>query len=281
MKLGEMTWPEVAALDKSNLVAVCPIAAFEQHGPHLPFLTDTMETDEVVARLERRLPGDRRLPADAVAGVLLPPTCASPAASPRPRRPHVNPDRRNRRLPDRGRLRPRVLIVNGHGGNQPDMAVALQKVKERYPDSRVFAVSHWKAAEPLLDEIREAGPHGWGHAGEMETSLMLAIRPDLVKEELPARDGTHPESEYGRPGVAVPAHGRDDGTGDLRGPDLRLGGEGGAHVRGDRRLPRRHRRRPSERQALTPAATARGAECGACRACRATLNQRVAKGKVG
>ena len=58
MKLGEMTWPEVAALDKSNLVAVYPIAAFEQHGPHLPFLTDTMETDEVVARLERRLPGD-------------------------------------------------------------------------------------------------------------------------------------------------------------------------------------------------------------------------------
>jgi creatinine amidohydrolase len=31
----------------------------------------------------------------------------------------------------------------------------------------------------------------------METSLMLSIRPDLVKGELPARDGTHPESEYG------------------------------------------------------------------------------------
>ena len=50
MKLGEMSWPEVKMLDKSDLVAVYPIAAFEQHGPHLPFLTDTMETDEVIER---------------------------------------------------------------------------------------------------------------------------------------------------------------------------------------------------------------------------------------
>lgn len=194
MKLGEMTWPEVAALDKSNLVAVYPIAAFEQHGPHLPFLTDTMETDEVVARLERRLPGDVVcLPTQWLgysfhhmrfAGSI---TATSET--------HVNLIAETVGCLIQAGFG-RVLIVNGHGGNQPDMAVSLQKVKERYPDSRVFAVSHWKAAEPLLDEIREAGPHGWGHAGEMETSLMLAIRPDLVKGELPPRDGTHPESEY-------------------------------------------------------------------------------------
>ena len=58
MKLGEMSWPEVKMLDKSDLVAVYPIAAFEQHGPHLPFLTDTMETDEVIERLNRRIPDD-------------------------------------------------------------------------------------------------------------------------------------------------------------------------------------------------------------------------------
>ena len=58
MKLGEMTWPDVKALDKNKLIPIYPIASFEQHGPHLPFLTDTMETEEVIACLERRLPDD-------------------------------------------------------------------------------------------------------------------------------------------------------------------------------------------------------------------------------
>ena len=58
MKLGEMTWPDAKALDRSNIVPVYPIASFGQHGPHLPFLTDTLETEEIVKRLERRLPDD-------------------------------------------------------------------------------------------------------------------------------------------------------------------------------------------------------------------------------
>ena len=42
-------------MDKNKLIPINPIASFEQHAPHLPFLTDTMETEEVIARLERRL----------------------------------------------------------------------------------------------------------------------------------------------------------------------------------------------------------------------------------
>lgn len=77
------------------------------------------------------------------------------------------------------------------------MAVALQKLKEKYADSRVYGVAYWKVAHERLEKIREAGPHGWGHAGEMETSMMLVIRPDLVKEERGGLDGSHPESVYG------------------------------------------------------------------------------------
>lgn len=58
MKLGELTWPEVKALDKEKVVPVYPIASFEQHGPHLPLLTDTLETTDIVERLDRRLPDD-------------------------------------------------------------------------------------------------------------------------------------------------------------------------------------------------------------------------------
>jgi len=58
LKLSEMTWPEVQALDKNTVVPVYPIASFEQHAPHLPFLTDTMETDEIVNRLNTRIPDE-------------------------------------------------------------------------------------------------------------------------------------------------------------------------------------------------------------------------------
>ena len=195
MKLGEMTWPEVKALDKTHLVPVYPIASFEQHGPHLPFLTDTLETQDIVERLDQRLPEDVVcLPTQWLgysfhhtrfAGSL---TATSDT--------HINLITETVGcLIEAGFSK--VMIVNGHGGNQADMAVALQKLKEKYPDSRVFGVSYWKVAHERLEEIREAGPHGWGHAGEMETSMMLVIRPDLVKADRPGLDGSHPESEHG------------------------------------------------------------------------------------
>ncbi|MEE3263233.1 MAG: creatininase family protein, partial [Candidatus Latescibacterota bacterium] len=75
--------------------------------------------------------------------------------------------------------------------------VALQKIKETHDDTRVFGASHWRIAGQELDEIKEAGPLGSGHAGEMETSMMLVIRPDLVKADRPGLDGIHPESRHG------------------------------------------------------------------------------------
>lgn len=195
MKLGEMTWPEVKELDKTNLVPVYPIASFEQHGPHLPFLTDTFETQDVVDRLDRLLPDDVIcLPTQWLGYSFHHMRFAGSVTATSDT--HINLITETVGcLIEAGFSK--VMIVNGHGGNQADMAVALQKLKEKYPDSRVFGVSHWKVAQERLDEIREAGPHGWGHAGEMETSMMLVIRPDLVKVDRPGRDGSHPESNHG------------------------------------------------------------------------------------
>jgi creatinine amidohydrolase len=194
MKLGEMTWPDTKAMDKSTIVPVYPIASFEQHGPHLPFLTDTLETEEIVRRLDQRLPNDVLCLPTQWLGYSFHHTrlgCLTATSDT-----HIN-----LMVETVGCLIEagfsKVMIVNGHGGNEADMAVALQKLKEKYPDSRVFGVSYWKVAQQRLDEIREAGPYGWGHAGEMETSMMLVIRPDLVKAERRGLDGTHPESAHG------------------------------------------------------------------------------------
>ena len=128
MILGELNWLDFKALDKGKLVAVYAIASFEQHGHHLPFLTDTMETDEIVRRLDSRLPDDvvclptqwlgyshhhRRYPGSL--------TATSDT--------HINLVVETIGCLIESGL-PNVLVINGHGGNKANLRVALQKLKE-------------------------------------------------------------------------------------------------------------------------------------------------------
>ena len=55
MKLAELTWPDLEQVSR-DAVVIYPIAAFEQHGPHLPFITDTAEVAAIVDRLDAEIP---------------------------------------------------------------------------------------------------------------------------------------------------------------------------------------------------------------------------------
>src|SRR4051795_11070482 len=56
MLLKDLTWPEVKSLDFEKLIVLFPTGSFEQHGPHLPFTTDTDIVSAIATRLEQRLP---------------------------------------------------------------------------------------------------------------------------------------------------------------------------------------------------------------------------------
>ena len=56
MRFYEMTAPEIRQLDRRRVIVVAPIAACEQHGPHLPTFTDTILVTAVAEGVERRLP---------------------------------------------------------------------------------------------------------------------------------------------------------------------------------------------------------------------------------
>ena len=86
------------------------------------------------------------------------------------------------------------MILNGHGGNANLLKNLVQTLRYDHGVSVVFA-SYWDFALQELAAWRESEPGGIMHACEMETALMLASRPDLVKMEL-AEDHFLNRSKY-------------------------------------------------------------------------------------
>ena len=187
MKLAELTWPDLEQVSR-DLVVVYPIAALEQHGPHLPFITDTAEVAAIVDRLDAEIPDEILcLPVQWLGysphHMRFKGTITARSET------HISMivDTVSSMVSAEF---DKIAIINGHGGNVANMNVALQRLMEGCPDAKVYGTSWFEYDE--VGAIREAGPHGWGHAGEMETSVMMALHPELVKEDRLERDG-HPQ----------------------------------------------------------------------------------------
>ena len=74
----------------------------------------------------------------------------------------------------------RIYILNGHGGNIPSVSIAASKTKDRYPDVKIAHLPSWWVTLGRMIGDRFEVWNGLGHGGEGETSIMMAIRPDLV-----------------------------------------------------------------------------------------------------
>jgi creatinine amidohydrolase len=180
VQLADMTWPAVAAVSK-DLPAVLPIAAFEQHGRHLPVFTDSMLLNEVVRRAAEVL-RDRVVWAPLLwlgsshhhldfAGTL--------SAAPRTYL-DVLGDLIDNLVVHGFR---RVVLLNAHGGNivPAQQAVFEARQRTRAQQGLLFlAATYWllgskpSLADPTI--VQE----GMGHACEWETSMILHLAPRLV-----------------------------------------------------------------------------------------------------
>jgi creatinine amidohydrolase len=181
MRFAEMTWPELRKAPRDKSIIVAPIAACEQHSHHLPTITDTVLVTGVAEGVERRLPDQ----------VMLLPTLWLGASAHHLRfgaTLSAEVDTHSTILVDL--LTPliedgyqRLLILNGHGGNIDTMQVALRELQPLYPDRQLSAASYWDLAAKELAELAEGPRKVMGHACEFETSMMLALRPELVRKE--------------------------------------------------------------------------------------------------
>jgi creatinine amidohydrolase len=214
---ADATAPQlVAHLAATRGVAVLPVGALEQHGPHLPLSTDTLTAQAVADRL-----------ADALDAVLLPAigygatwNMSGYAGTVTLRPATVEAlalDIGGGAAQAGARL---LVIVNGDWGNRAPLARAEAALAQTLPTLVLNHPGLDEAAERIRDS-RPAAP-GLLHADEVETSLVLAIAPRLVQgtaeavyPDFPPDFGTvpmrmhgfSPSGVFGDPGPATAAKG--------------------------------------------------------------------------
>jgi creatinine amidohydrolase len=193
MFLAEMTWQQVAGLDRSTLV-LATFGAMEQHGQHLPLETDALIGSELARRLDRHCGGrllvlptqwlglsthHMSFPGTISASVETYLSLASEVIG---------------SIAAAGFKK--VLVLNSHGGNVSALDVVLTKCRIKYPETRVVLVTYWNAAATELQALRESAEGGMGHACELETSLLLAAKPQVVRKDKLQADGRWSTSKF-------------------------------------------------------------------------------------
>jgi creatinine amidohydrolase len=212
MQLAELSWKEVDSLDRETPVVV-PFAAIEQHGPHLPIGTDSYITEGILRRLDAESPESCLwLPVERYGS--SPHHLPFPGTATLEARTFLDVARQLVESFTAHGFR-RFVLFNGHGGNQSLLNVAVQEVRLRHaqaaaaagrPPLRIVHATYWVIAAAAFEKIRESAPGGMGHACEMETSVVLALHPSLVKERsLFAPGGSPPRSRFDHRDMLQPA----------------------------------------------------------------------------
>lgn len=179
---ADLTWQDFRALDHARTVAVLPVGAIEQHGPHLPLCVDTAINEGIMRKALALLPEDQHvlvLPTQAVGksdehlaypGTLTLPydvlTAAWFALGACVKRAGIE----------------RLVIFNAHGG-QPQIAEIVAR-RLRVEHAMLVASCSWfRLGYPEGLFASDETQHGI-HAGAIETAMMRHLHPDAVREAL-------------------------------------------------------------------------------------------------
>lgn len=187
-----LTWPMIAAMpDKENVVIVQPIGAIEQHGPHLPLVVDAAIATTVVGQALALLP-------ETIPAYSLPPL-------------YYGKSNEHWHFPGTITLSAQTLRqvlmesaqslyragfrklvwVNGHGGQPQVLEMAARDLHQENSDLAVFPLFVWNVPNPAAAMLTPEELALGIHAGDAETSLMLAILPDQVHMAAAVREYPH------------------------------------------------------------------------------------------
>jgi creatinine amidohydrolase len=196
-----LTAEEVGDAARGGRIAVLPVGATEQHGPHLATGTDTILADRGADAACRRT-GHIKLPTVQF-GCSLGHTDAWPGTL------SLSPSTLTALISDIGRwvyasgFR-RLLIINAHATNGPPCQSAILQLRYELPDLRLRFVSMFDLTPAIASRYREDADDF--HANEAETSLMLSlcpagVRPERAVDEIDRTEGR--EWQYAMPDVSI------------------------------------------------------------------------------
>ncbi len=188
--LEEMSWEEFDRDRKGAAAALIPIGSIEEEGLHLPLGVDTLVAVEVAKRVTHQLPVIV-LPAISIGysdwhgG--FPGTLSLSISTLTQMIREICED-----LVDQGIKR--IVFINPHVGNEtPIMEVAIELRKKSL--ARVAMFHLWAIANEMAKDVEGLVEKKFAHGGEMMTSVMLAIRPDLVHMERAVKEFERPLKE--------------------------------------------------------------------------------------
>lgn len=180
MKYGELKRPDIEKMDKTDKVVVVPLASLEQHGEHLPLLTDSLLGGEVAARVEAALPET----------VLLLPTqwlgsshhhMTFPGTISLPSDLYIDMVCHMCECILSAGFR-RIFLQISHGGNDVPCQEVIYRMMLKHREREDFWIAsagYWALADDAI-RIPEMTTERITHACEYETSMVLALRADLV-----------------------------------------------------------------------------------------------------
>jgi len=174
--LGELTWPEAQIRFQEVDVALLPVGAIEQHGPHLPLDCDAFDAGYMAQKVAESCTSPRPLVLPLIPyGVSYHHEDFSGTIS-------ISPETLSQMVYNIGMSAFRhgitkLVIINGHGGNGPALHFAAQMINR---DAHIFTcVDTGETSDPDIYAMAET-PNDV-HSGEIETSTSLATRPHLVQ----------------------------------------------------------------------------------------------------
>lgn len=185
-----LTWTDIQDMpDKENVVIIQPIGAIEQHGPHLPLAVDSAIATAVIGaaltKLDNQLDnqGEPNVPAYA-----LPPLCYGksnehwhfPGTITLTATTLITVLTEVAESLYRSGFR-KLVLMNAHGGQPQIMEIVARDLHQKYGDFLVFPLFTWKVPHNAKDLISAYEAEYGIHAGDAETSVLLAILPEQVK----------------------------------------------------------------------------------------------------
>lgn len=184
-----LTWREIEQMpDKKNTVIIQPIGAIEQHGYHLPLVVDSAISQGVLGKALELLSDE--IPAFALptlyygksnehegfAGTII---ITAQTLS--------NLIAEVAKSVYQAGFR-KLIFMNSHGGQPQIMEIVARDLHHQFPDLSVFPFFTWLVPN-ITNELLTAEEQEWGiHAGDAETSLMLALLPQQVKMDLAVKE---------------------------------------------------------------------------------------------